>query len=225
MDIFFMSFRESNAEENWLRTKELHPKAIRLHGIQGIDQIHLLCNQLSKTEFFWTIDGDNYLTKPLTFNYNDIFADLVMFQTYDPLHDNTTLLGGLKLWRTNKFINTDMSKGDFTLNATKDKQIIEETLSESRYNSSPFDAWKTSFRHCVKCMTVIFRNRSGAKNIDHYINQWKKCGEIDKLNSEWAYKGYLDAKEYSEKYDNQLDELYKINNYDWLESYFNEKHS
>ena len=75
MDIFFMSFRESNAEENWLRTKELHPKAIRLHGIQGIDQIHLLCNQLSKTEFFWTIDGDNYLTKPLTFNYNDIFAD------------------------------------------------------------------------------------------------------------------------------------------------------
>lgn len=225
MDIFFMSFRESNAEDNWLRTKELHPKAIRLHGIQGIDQIHLLCNQLSKTEFFWTIDGDNYLTKPLTFNYNDIFADLVMFQTYDPLHDNTTLLGGLKLWRTNKFINTDMSKGDFTLNATKDKQIIEETLSESRYNSSPFDAWKTSFRHCVKCMTVIFRNRPGAKNLDHYIKQWKKCGEIDKLNSEWAYKGYLDAKEYSEKYDNQLDELYKINNYDWLESYFNEKHS
>lgn len=225
MDVFFMSFRESNCEENWLRVKEFHPNAIRLHGIAGIDNVHMLCNQLAKTEFFWTVDGDNYLTHPLAFDYSAIFTDLVMFKSYDPLHDNTTLLGGLKLWRTNKFINKDMSKGDFTLNATKDKQIIEESLSETRYNASPFDAWKTAFRHCVKCMTVIFKSRPGAKNLDHYISQWRKCGEIDKLNAEWAYKGYLDAVEYSAKFDNNLDELYKINDYDWLENFFKNKHA
>lgn len=225
MDIFFMSFRESNAEENWLRTKELHPNAIRLHGIRGIDTIHMLCNQVAKTEFFWTIDGDNWLTQPLAFNYDEIFTDLVMFKATDPLYDNTTLLGGLKLWRTNKFINKDMSKGDFTLNATKDKQVVETVLSETRYNASPFDAWKTSFRHCVKCMTVLFRSRPGAKNLDHYIEQWRKCEEIDKLNADWAYKGYLDAKEYADKYDNQMDELSKINDYDWLETYFNTKYA
>jgi hypothetical protein len=225
MDIFFMSFREANAEQNWLRTIELHPRAIRLHGVQGIDNIHMLCNKIAKTKFFWTIDGDNWLTEKLDFDYSTIFADLVMFKAIDPLQDTTTLLGGLKLWRTNKFVNTDMSKGDFTLNATKDKQVLDKVFSETRYNCSPFDAWKTSFRHCVKCMTVIFRSRPNAKNLDHYIEQWKSCKDINKLNANWAYNGYLDAKEYSEQYGTDLNELNKINDYDWLEQHFGNKYA
>lgn len=225
MDIFFMSYREANAEENWLRTIELHPKAIRLHGIQGIDKIHMLCNQISKTKFFWTIDGDNWLTEKLEFDYSAIFTDLVLFNAIDPLQDTTTLLGGLKLWKTNKFINTDMSKGDFTLNATKDKQVLDKVFSETRYNYSPFDAWKTSFRHCVKCMSVIFRSRPGAKNVDRYIEQWKSCKDISRLNANWAYNGYTDAKDYSEKYGTDLTELNKINDYDWLEQYFKTKYA
>jgi hypothetical protein len=220
-----MSYRESNAEENWCRTKDLHPNAIRLHGIQGIDNIHLLCNQLAKTEFFWTIDGDNYLTQKLVYDYNNVHTDLVLFKATNPLNDIPTMLGSVKLWRADKFVNKDMSKGDFTLNATKDKQIIETIFSETRYNASPFDAWKTSFRHCVKCMSVIFRNRPNAKNLDDYIEQWRKCGELNKLNSDWAYKGYLDAREYSEKYNNQINELHKINDYDWLENYFETKYA
>lgn len=225
MDIFFMSYRESNAEINWQRTLEFHPNAIRLHGIRGIDKIHLLCNQLSSTEYFWTIDGDNYLIKHLDFDYDEIFTDLVMFHAIDVIQEKPTLLGGLKLWKTNKIINQNMSKGDFTLNATSNKQVIDKIFSITVYNSSAFDAWKTAFRHCVKCMTVIFRSRPNAKNLDTYIQQWKSCIKYtNKLNAIYAYKGYLDALEYSKIYDNNLEELYKINDYDWLLNYFRNKH-
>jgi hypothetical protein len=223
VDVFFISFKESNSEINWQRTKELHPDAIRLHGIKGIDKVHLLCDELCRTEFFWTVDGDNWLTHTLEY-HEQIDSDLLMFKANDPLHKNLTLLGGVKLWRKGSIVNRDMSKGDFSLNATRSKVVIDRAYSDTIYNKTPYDAWKTAFRHCVKLMSVIFRSRPNAKNIDVYIDQWKACEHITELNAIWAYQGYVDAKEYVEQFDNNLTELYKINNYTWLENYFKGKH-
>jgi hypothetical protein len=223
VDVFFISFKESNSEINWQRAKELHPDAVRLHGIQGIDRVHLLCDELCKTEFFWTVDGDNWLSKPLVYN-EAIDTDLIMFKANDPLHKNLTLLGGVKLWRKGSIVNRDMSKGDFSLNATRRKIVVDKAYSDTIYNKTPYDAWKTAFRHCVKLMSVIFQSRPNAKNLDTYIEQWKSCKDIYELNANWAYQGYIDAKEYVELFDNNLEELYKINNYEWLEKYFKDRH-
>lgn len=219
MDVFFISFKEDNCEENWNRVLELHPDAVRLHGIKGIDRVHLMCEEVSHTDYFWTVDGDNWLTEKLEYK-DPIKSDLLMFKAIDPIHNNLTLLGGVKLWKKGMIVNRDMSKGDFTLNATTRKQILDYPFSETRYNSSPYDAWKTSFRHCVKLMSVIFRSRPNAKNIDTYIEQWKSCKDSNALNAQWCYKGYLDAKNFVELHDNNLEELHKINNYHWLLEYF-----
>ena len=222
MDIFFISFRESNSETNWIRLKELHPTAVRLHGIKGIDKVHLLCEQLSESEYFWTVDGDNWITRPLI-NHNSITSDLVMFSAIDPLDNSPTLLGGVKLWRKGSIINKEIN-GDFSLNATNKKVTSTEIYSITKYNDSPYDAWKTSFRHCVKLMSVLFKDRPNAKNIDSYLNRWKACQYKSDLNSNWAYQGYLDAHRYVELFDHKLLELNKINNYDWLETYFRYLH-
>ena len=221
-NIFFISFREHNAEENWIRLKQLHPTALRIHGVLGIDKIHLTCDSLATSDFFWTIDGDNWLIDPLV--YDSPSSDLTMFRALDPLAHSTTLLGGAKLWRKGSIVNRDMSKGDFSLNATKTKKTVEDYYTETRYNSSAFDAWKTSFRHCVKLMSMIFRNRPNAKNIDTYINQWRDSGTSLARNSNWAYQGYLDAVDYVKLYDGDLVRLNMINDYDWLDTYFREKH-
>ena len=113
-----------------------------------------------------------------------------------------------------------MSAGDFSLNATKNKKVTDTVLSESRYNSSPFDAWKTSFRHCVKLSSIIFRNRPNAKNLDSYLMRWRNTCNLNEPNSAYAYKGYLDALEYAGKFDNNWTELLKINDYDWLREYY-----
>lgn len=216
-DIFFISFRESNCEENWQRLLSLHPGAKRIHGVVGIDQVHLTCDTLSSTNYFWTVDGDNWVTKKLLWEPD---CDLTMFYADDPLQKNLTLLGGVKLWRKGSIINPNMSKGDFSLNATKSKKTIEESFSETRYNDSPFDSWKTAFRHCVKLDSMIFRNRPNAKNIDRYLEQWKSCKNNKNKNADWAYRGYLNAIEYVKLYNNNLEQLQKINDYDWLMEYF-----
>ena len=218
VDIIFISFKEANCEHNWARVKELHPDAIRVHGVSGIDRVHLLCNQVSTSEYFWTVDGDNFLTKHLV--YTDPVADLTMFKAMDPIHQNLTLLGGVKLWRTGSIINTNMDKGDFCLNATKSKRVVEDYFSETRYNVSEFDTWKTSFRHCVKLLSVIFKNRPNATNINTYVDQWRNSVHSKAQFSEWAYIGYVDASNYVKLHDNNMEQLFKINNYQWLKSYF-----
>lgn len=223
MQVFFMSFREGNCETNWQRCKELHPDAIRIHGVKGIHKVHLICEELAETEYYWTIDGDNWLTEKL--RVREIpETDLTLFRTIDPLWDNETTLGSVKLWRKGTMINKDMSKGDFTLNATTTRRTYPKVVSISKYNEVPFDAWKTSFRHCVKMLTCIFNHNPEYYRIDHYLSQWKNSCNSTAVNSNWAYKGYLDAIEYAKMYDNNLPELNKINDYDWLESYYKSKY-
>lgn len=222
-DIFFISYQENNCEENWQRVQDLHPNAKRIHGIKGIDRVHLVCEDLSTTEFFWTIDGDNWLDCQLEYK-DTIDTDLVMFKAIDPFDGEPTLLGGVKLWRKGSIVNRDMSKADFSLNATKSKKIVEATLSTVMHNSTPYDAWKTAFRHCVKLMTVIFRSRPNAKNLDTYIQRWSLTRNSQALNANWAYVGYMDAREYADQFDNNLEELNKINDYTWLENFYREKH-
>ena len=113
-----------------------------------------------------------------------------------------------------------MDKGDFCLNATKSKRVVEDYFSETRYNVSEFDTWKTSFRHCVKLLSVIFKNRPNATNIDTYVDQWRNSAHSKAQFAKWAYLGYIDASNYVKLHDNDMEQLFKINNYQWLKYYF-----
>jgi len=224
-DIFFISFNESDQEKNWLRVLELHPSAVRLHGIKGIDKVHLLANNVSKTEYFWTVDGDNWLTSELQW-YDTIEVDLLMFNALDPITDQPTNLGGVKLWKKDSIINTNMEKGDFCLNATKTKAVINDYFSYTNYNTSSYDAWKTSFRHCVKLLSVIFKSRPHASNISNYITHWSSCKDLDdgKNNASWAYRGFVDAEDFVNNCNDDYQQLLLINDYSWLKAKFNKKY-
>ncbi len=220
-DIFFISYNESNQETNWKRVLELHPSAMRLHGIEGIDRVHMAANSIASTDWFWTVDGDNWLLESLEWSDLVDYADLLMFYALDPITTKWTKLGGVKLWRKDSIINTDMSKGDFCLNATKEKHSPEKVLSRTDYNKTPYEAWKTSFRHCVKLLSNIIADRPLASNRNDYLEHWKNIKNEDTGNNNaiWAYKGYQDAENFVKN--NEPSNLFMINDYKWLQNYFN----
>jgi len=221
-DVFFISYGESNQEENWARVLEFHPEAKRLHGIDGIDRVHLACDSLSTSDWFWTVDGDNYLTHRLAWWVDNADVELFMFHAIDPIVNQPTTLGGVKLWKTGNIVNRDMSKGDFCLNATPSKWVHKDAFSISRYNNTPYEAWKTAFRHCVKLQSRILENRYKADSMNRYLDGWESCKDLDtgKNNANWAYKGFLDAKDFVLS-ENPLE---IINDYRKLKSYFENKH-
>lgn len=210
-DIFFISYRESNSEENWERLISFHSNAQRVDNIKGIDTSHLLCNALSNTEKFWTIDGDNWLLCELPEDESILNDenDLIYFNSIDPIDGEVSSIGGIKLWSKNKFINFDMSKGDFCKYATNSSVVNDKILSEHRYNATPYEAWCHSFRHMVKSFSGIIPLIRLQENI--------RIIEKHKQLNIWSYCGYLDARGYVIECNGDFSKINLINDYDWLE--------
>lgn len=209
-DIFFISYDETNAEKNWQRLLSLHPNAKRIHKFGSISESHLLCNKLCTTDRFWTIDGDNWLLCEL-FD-SELDYDLLFYQAIDGVDGNVDSGGAIKSWKKNSMIDVGMSKGDFCKNATTNYFLIHKVLSEHRYNCTPYETWRHTFRHMTKCFSGIITHKSLQINIDR-VQKHKQ------LNV-WSYRGYLDAKNYVEVCGNDFTKINKINDYDWLKTHF-----
>ena len=60
-DIIFLSYDEPNCEKNYADLCSKLPWAKRVHGVHGSDAAHKACADLSETEYFVTVDGDNII--------------------------------------------------------------------------------------------------------------------------------------------------------------------
>lgn len=208
-DVFFICYKESNREENWQRLLEFHGNARKISGITGISEAHVLCNELSTTDRFWTVDGDNWLLGPLEIQ-EDYPQDLLFFNAVDPIDRTVSSIGGVKLWRKSSFINKDMSKGDFCKHATSTSMLVQKTLSIHKYDNTPQEAWQHTFRHMVKCFSGIIGMECLPLNI--------KLKEQHRDLNKYSYQGYLDAKKYVDECNGDFEKINLINDYTWLNS-------
>ena len=213
-DVFFISYKEPNCEENWQRVLTLHPEAKRIDKIQGIDVAHMMCHDMSNTDKFWTIDGDNWLFKKLDFQFDT--DGLIFLNSLDVIDGVISSVGSVKLWTKDSLINTNMSKGDFCKNATKEYQVIDVIASEHRYNTTINSTWKTCFRHMVKCYSGIITHEVLKENIQRCENF--EYYDDGKNNAIWGHRAFLDAREYVEQCNGDFDKINLINDYDWLET-------
>jgi hypothetical protein len=208
-DVFFICYDESNREENWQRVLEFHPNAKRIDDIKGISNSHMMCNKLSTTSHFWTVDGDNWLLEEL--NHTETKdEDLIFYTALDCIDSSVSTIGAVKLWKKNSIINPDMSKGDFCKNATKNSVVVLKSLSIHKYDNTPYEAWRHTFRHMVKSFSGIISHEALELNL---INMQKH-----KDLNQYSYRGYLDAKEYVKRCNGDFNKINLINDYDWLPS-------
>jgi hypothetical protein len=208
-DVFFISFDETNKEENWKRLLEFHPNAKRVDGVNGISTAHLICNQESTTSNFWTVDGDNWLLRSLSIPY-DTDADLLMFKSIDCIDATISTIGAVKLWKKDSIVNKTMSKGDFCLNATRKAEEKHKVFSIHKYDNTPYEAWRHTFRQMVKCYSGILPPSALA------INECNVQKHKD-LNV-YSYQGFLDAKEYVKECKGFFPKINLINDFEWLRS-------
>jgi hypothetical protein len=60
LDFVFISYREPNCEENYADLLSKVPWAKRVHGVVGFDSAHKAAAEVAETDFFISVDGDNY---------------------------------------------------------------------------------------------------------------------------------------------------------------------
>ena len=98
LDIIYLSYDEPNAEKNYADLLTKVPWAKRVHGVEGSDAAHKACAELSETDRFITVDGDNRIK-------NDFLKEEISFDD-DVELENSVISWAGKILLTDYYMET-----------------------------------------------------------------------------------------------------------------------
>jgi len=207
-DIIYLSYDEPNAEENYANLLTKVPWAKRVHGVEGSDAAHKACANLSETDRFITVDGDNQIDEQFlnqTINFQDgvdLSRHVVSWTADNSINGLRYGNGGIKCWDKNTVLkmrtheNADPNNPQAQVDFCWDLEYIQinSLMSTVHNNSTAHQAWRAGFREGVK-MALIDGVRPpkdelmGAhwKNLER-LYVWCMAG-ADSQNGLWAIYG------------------------------------
>ena len=209
-DIIYLSYDEPNAEKNYADLLTKVPWAKRIHGVEGSDAAHKACAELSETERFITIDGDNivhakFVEEELVFK-DDVDLDkcVISWSGYNIVNGLTYGNGGIKCWPKQVVLdmktheNADPENPQAQVDFCWDLEYLQinKVYSYVYNNATPWQAWRAGFREGVKMSlyegekisgTAKFEKTVHKKNLER-LKIWQTVG-ADTENGLWAIYG------------------------------------
>jgi hypothetical protein len=206
LDCVYLSYDEPNKEENWVKIKNMVPWAQRVDGVKGSDAAHKAAANLSVTDRFILIDGDNIPDDnffDLTLTLDDTNTDCVFrWKACNIVNGLTYGNGGVSCW-TKDFIYNMKTHENSDGNPENDVEFcfypnyvaMYDCYSITYTNSSPFQAWRAGFREGVKmCLDrgnkpslADFKIKANNRNLNH-LTIWHNVGR-DVENGIYAILG------------------------------------
>lgn len=212
-DLIYLSYDEPQKEEFWLKIKNMCPWAKRVDGVKGSDAAHKAAGELSDTERFVLIDGDNlpredFFNVQLDFTGLDSKFKLAQFRwkAINAINGLRYGNGGISSW-TKTYVREmkthenqtdgDVSRiADFCLDSKDNLYWAMWNAYSTTYpNATPFQAWRAGFREGVKMCLVRgarptvdeFKENVASRNLNN-LTIWHNVG-MDVDNGAWAIYG------------------------------------
>lgn len=164
LDVFFISFGEVNAEDNWTRLKQFRPDAKRVDGVKGIYEVHKACAKLSATKNFWVVDADAWVLNDFDFSWipspevkhwgvaeNDC---VLIWRSRNPVNDLEYGYGGIKMFPRDPFLDNRLWHIDLSTTIGSVTVVKDQLSCETRFNATPESAWIGGFRECAKLASL-----------------------------------------------------------------------
>ena len=209
-DAFFISYDEPNADQNY---SKLNIPCQRIHGVKGILNAHKQAAERANTEMFWVIDGDNEVVSDFNFDFTPVWDDerrfAYVWKSKNPLNELIYGNGGVKLLSVESVLNTDSMQTDMTT-SFKNFTPMNVIASITRFNSSPFNTWRSAFRECVK----LSSNTVKSIHNENRLETW--CTKAEGDYADWCLLGANQGKKYGIEHKNDPLSLSLINDFDWL---------
>ena len=221
-DIIFISYKEPNADENFELLKRKYPLAKRVNGVKGIHQAHVAAAKKCFTKMFWVVDGDAQVIDSFNFDYEvpDHQTDHVhVWKSINPVNGLIYGYGGVKLLPRRLTMNMDLSKTDMSTSISKNFKTVSEISNFTRFNTDPFNTWKSAFRECVKLSSKII-DRQKDEETNRRLRVWCTYLEGNPQFGEFALKGAKEGAAYGARHRNDKESLKMINDFNWLKDKF-----
>lgn len=233
LDLIFLSYAESNSELNWQKLTDRFPRAQRLHGIDGVAQAHATAARMSRTDYFFIIDGDNEILPEfeMDFHFTPNPTAVYVWRAKNPVNDLTYGYGGIKLYNKSLFEKLNASLAATTVDLATTISLnyhpIPEVASITHFNATPLEAWRGGFREAVKLTMNILKNPADHVSAQR-LETWCSKGS-DRLNGSWAIRGAQQGHAFAQKEWNEDPQapssLSIINNFQFLNSLFENQNS
>jgi len=184
-DIFFLSYDEPDRETNWQKLSDRFPRARHIHGLKGIWRAHKACADAAATESFFLVDGDSDILESFAFQIQTtrtLDDCIFVWRAVNPVNQIVSGFGSIKLFPRSAF-GQEVHGLDMTRSLGKTVVWMEEVASITRFNASPFTAWRGGFRQCAK--HVLWAN-DREEYRDRMQRLWKWCN----VGAEQAFGEY-----------------------------------
>lgn len=224
-DIVMITYNELNGTENYNRLKNRFTNVKRIHKVKGIHQAHIAAAEICETDMMWVVDGDAEIVEDFCFDYivPDTEKQFVhVWRSKNPINDLEYGYGGVKLLPTDMTRNMDLSKPDMTTSISRHFKKMDAVSNYTRFNTDEFTTWRSAFRECCKLASAVI-DRQKQKETDERLERWCSDYGKDRPFGEYAINGANQGKEYGIKNCGDIEELSKINDFDFLQDLFNEK--
>ncbi|MFJ2771741.1 hypothetical protein [Streptomyces sp. NPDC087300] len=123
----------------------------RLHGVHGMRRAYRLCAEVVDREQFFLADGDFAIDPsfaPAAVEPLEEGVSMRVWRATNPVTGLSYGYGGLKLIRRSAL--REMGEAVDVLAALPGRiEFVQETAGITRFNQSPFHAWKAGFRECA----------------------------------------------------------------------------
>lgn len=213
LDCIYLSYDEPQKEEFWLKIKNIVPWAKRIDGVKGSDAAHKEAAEISDTERFILIDGDNmpnedFFNLQLDFTGKEEIYQKAQFRwkAINIINGLRYGNGGISSW-TKEYVMSmktheaqtdgDLSRlTDFCLNSNDNLYwAMNDCYSTTYPNYSKFQALRAGFREGVKMCLVQgkkptiqeFKDIVAKRNL-YNLNIWHNIG-LDVENGIYAILG------------------------------------
>jgi len=157
-DVIFLSYDEPNCEKHYAQLLDICPWAKRVHGVKGFDSAHRACAEVSDTEWFITVDGDNTV-RPDFFDVQvniDNRIGCISWRGLNAINGLAYGNGGLKLWaksfveRMNTHEHADDPRKTVDFCWEDNYRQMPQIFSDVWNNGSAYQAFRVGFREGVK---------------------------------------------------------------------------
>ena len=203
LDCIYLTYDEPNAEENWIKIKNMVPWAVRVDGVKGSDAAHKAAAEASTSDRFVLIDGDN-IPDPQFFNLTLEVDEVCAYRWRAKNHINGLMYGngGLSIWSKEFIYNMrtheasdGAAENDVEFCFYPNYYAMHDCYSTTYPNATAFQAWRAGFREGVKmCLNkgarptlTDFQHRVHQRNLDH-LTIWHNVGR-DVEHGIWAMAG------------------------------------
>ncbi|MGG2461768.1 hypothetical protein ACO0M4_18445 [Streptomyces sp. RGM 3693] len=151
-DAVFLSYDEPMANSLHARVQRtLGGTVKRLHGVHGMRRAYRLCAEVVDREQFFLADGDFAIDTgfdPAAVEPLDEGVSMRVWRAINPVNGLAYGYGGLKLIRRSAL--RAMGQAVDVLAALPGRiEFAGQTAGITRFNQSPFHAWKAGFRECA----------------------------------------------------------------------------